>query len=196
MSVASSGKLAERVETSDFTSVQRRIESLGEELQQTDAAALVVTEQISELPGEVQAPDLSSPVISIPVATRKADRFLSPILIDELRDPLGPHASSSGNRCSDKDFLPMSQMDYLELLDWTARQAKPGQRGTTPESLAPIFQRLSMSGETWSHLVNNFGRLFSTVAGQPRTIEGARSRHRHQRFRIPKETRELLATES
>ena len=90
----------------------------------------------------------------------------------------------------------MSQLDYLALLDWTARQAKPSQRGSTPESLAPIFQRLSMSGETWSHLVNHFGRLFSTVAGQPRTIEGVRSRRRHQRFRVPKETRELLTTES
>jgi hypothetical protein len=51
---------------------------------------------------------------------RRADRLLSPILIDELRDPLGPHPSCTADRCSDKGFLPMSQAEYLSLLDWTA----------------------------------------------------------------------------
>ena len=36
-----------------------------------------------------------------------------------------------------------SQGDYLELLDWTARQVAPGKRGTTKPSTPPRFQRLS-----------------------------------------------------
>ncbi len=48
--------------------------------------------------------------------------MLSPLSIDERIDPIGPHASVTGNRCSDKGFLAMSVAEYLELPDWTARQ--------------------------------------------------------------------------
>ncbi|HUG67593.1 MAG TPA: hypothetical protein VMM76_07570 [Pirellulaceae bacterium] len=66
--------------------------------------------------------------------------------------------------------------DYLQLLDWTARQMVSGKRGATPTDAPPIFERLSMSGETWCELVRNFGRLFYNVAGHPHRIEAARSR--------------------
>jgi hypothetical protein len=117
-------------------------------------------------------------------------------LIDELRDPSGPHPNCTAARCSDKGFLPISQRDYLSLLDWTARQPKQGKCGTTPEHLAPIFERLSLSSDALCRLASDFGRMFHVVAGQPRTVEGTRSRRRHARYRVPKATRELLATES
>ena len=91
-----------------------------------------------------------------------ADRFLSPIaliLADDQR--LGPQASSHRFRCSDKGFLPLSQGDYLELLDWTARQVAPGKRGTTPPSTPPLFQRLSgklPTATAWVELVQDFGK--------------------------------------
>ena len=167
--------IAETLEESDFTSAQRRIESL-------------VTEP------EVATVETTPPIASS-VPRPRPNRLLSPVLIDELRDPLGAHASITGDRCSDKGFLAMSEADYLSLLDWTARQPRQGKCGATPEHLAPIFERLSISSATWCHLANDFGRMFHLVAGQPRTVEDARSRRRHARYRIPKATREMLATE-
>ena len=58
----------------------------------------------------------------------------------------------------------------------TARQTVPGKRGATPADAPPIFERLSMSGETWCELARNFGRLFYNVAGHPHRIEATRNR--------------------
>ena len=124
--------LAETLEQSDFTSVQRRIQSL----QQSSDGSLPQIDAVSR------------------------DCFLAPLTIDEQRDSLGACPHRAGHRCSDKGFLAISLGDYLQLLDWTARQTASGKRGTTPAAAPPIFERLSMSEETWYELVQNFGRLF------------------------------------
>ena len=72
-----------------------------------------------------------------------------------------------------------SQGDYLELLDWTARQVAPGKRGMTPPSTPPLFQRLSgklPTATAWVELVQDFGKLFAVIAGHPQTIRATRSR--------------------
>ena len=87
----------------------------------------------------------------------------------------------------------MSTADYLTLLDWTARQTRSGKRGSTPQELAPIFARLGISESAWMGLVQNFGRLFSVVAGEPKHVDEFRSRTREQRYHLRKDARELLA---
>jgi hypothetical protein len=169
--------LAETLEESEFTSVQRRIEAMTVFAETATHEAFAPIDNGSALP-------------------RQTDRLLSPILLDELRDSLGPHPSCTADRCSNKGYLPISQVDYLSLLDWTARQPKQGKCGTTPEHLAPIIERLSLSSEAWCRLASDFGGMFHVIAGQPRTVEGIRSRRRHARYRVPKATRKLLATES
>lgn len=147
--------LAQTLEESAFTSVQRRIQALA------------------------QGP--------------RRDGFLAPIGIDEQHDPLGPHPSSGPYRCSDKGFLALRTADYLELLDWTAREVVPGKRGHTPETVPPILQRLSLDGEVWSAWVRDFGRMFYNAAGKPQTIDGCRSRVGQRRFHVPRATRRVLA---
>jgi len=88
----------------------------------------------------------------------------------------------------------MSKADYLSLLDWTARQTRADSRGSTPMHLAPIFDRLGITGDVWSRLVKDFGRLFSVVAGQPRCIDEHRSKSSSHRYRTRQDTRELLAS--
>ena len=95
-----------------------------------------------------------------------------------------------GSRASDKGFLPMSVANYLELLDWTAREL----RGATLASAAPIFERLGIDAEVWCELTRDFGKLFATVAGKPKVIESTRSRHRHQRYKIRNRAKELLTS--
>ena len=117
-------------------------------------------------------------------------------MIDEQRDSLGACPNRAGHRCSDKGFLAIRLGDYLELLDWTARQTAPGKRGTTPADAPPIFERLSMSAETWCELVQNFGRLFYNVAGHPQKIEATRSRTTNRQFHTTSAARSLFATAS
>ena len=125
-----------------------------------------------------------------------ADRFLSPIALIPADDQrLGSQASSNRFRCSDKGFLSLSQGDYLELLDWTARQVAPGKRGTTPPLTPSLFQRLSgklPTATAWVELVQDFGKLFAVVAGHPQTIRATRSRVSGFPHRMRPRVRELL----
>ncbi|WP_372719567.1 transposase [Novipirellula sp.] len=156
--------MTETLERSDHTSVQRRIES-------------ITINQNNDK--------------DIPIAKLR-DHFLAPVLLDEGAGQIGPCASQSGNRCSDKGFLPMSLEDYLEMLDWTARQIAPGKRGFTPAETPPVLQRLGLDSGTWCELVSDFGRLFCTVAGRPECVEPLRSHHSHRRYHLRRRARELL----
>ena len=91
--------------------------------------------------------------------------------------------------------LNMSDRDYIELLDWTARVVVPGKRGSTPPDAPPVFERLNLgiSPESWCELIKSFGKLFSTVAGKPHIVERYRSSNRKQKFTLKPEARLLLS---
>ncbi len=55
---------------------------------------------------------------------------------------------------------------------------------------------MGISVEIWCRLVNDFGKLFSVVAGQPRRINEHRSKGSSRRYRSRKETRELMRRRS
>ena len=58
--------------------------------------------------------------------------------------------SASPRRASDRGFLPMLLDEYLQLLDWTGRQVRSGQRrGRIPQDLLPILSRLQLNEQTW-----------------------------------------------
>ena len=153
--------LAETLETSDYTSIQRRIESLTQ-----DATS-----------GEPTA-----------------DQFLAPLEIDQRQDALGAAASSSSFRASDKGFLPMSQIEYIQLLDWTARMVVPGKSGATPADAPDVLQRLGLNAQEWVGLVREFGRMFSLAAGLPETLAQQRTRLTQRRFHTRRVFRELFAS--
>jgi hypothetical protein len=174
--------LAETLEASDHTSAQRRIEA------ERAQAGTTSDEQ-----GRIEPiDDRQTAATPSRNASRAPDRFLAPLELDEHGGEPGACANRSGTRCSDKGFLPISVPAYLQLLDWTARQAIPGKRGSTPSDVPPILERLKVSPTTWCELVSNFGRLFSTVAGHPRIVDTTRSRHGHRRFHLTTRVRELL----
>jgi hypothetical protein len=173
--------MAETLEQSDHTSVQRRIEAEREKAgSEKEQRASFSQGDVGTTTGAESAP--------------AHDGFLSPLELDEQHGELGPCGCRSGARCSDKGFLAMSVVEYLELLDWTARQTAPGKRGSTPAGAPPILSRLKLSPTIWCELVSDFGRLFSTVAGHPRTIDHSRSHHR-RRFHLTPRVRELLPVE-
>jgi hypothetical protein len=171
--------IAETLEDSDFTSAQKRIADLR-------AECLVGNDESSEeMAGS--RPNFYS------------GQHLAPVNLQESGGKTGPDVHTDGSRCSDKGFLPMSTAEYLDLLDWTARQVRSGKRGSTPPSFAPLFERLGISADIWCKLVQDFGRLFSVVAGQPQRIDEHRSsrssssKSAPHRYRARREARDLFS---
>ncbi|MCA9135259.1 MAG: hypothetical protein KDB00_00835 [Planctomycetales bacterium] len=164
--------MAETIEMSDYTSAQRRAHALESESQ----------------------PAKRKPVKSAnPRRNGLSDCFLSPVNLCENSASPGPQPSSHGTRCSDKGFLSMGADEYLELLDWSARQLAKGKPGRTPNDLPPILTRLGLPVTVWLELVANFDNLFTTMAGLPESIDQQRGLMTNRRFHVPKATRELLA---
>ena len=186
--------LAETLEASDYTSVQRRIQAAQN---QKRPAAVKPGAGRGSQPATVSQSRVKQPIVSAkpPCGTLPTapDGFLSPLALEERSGELGAVPSPSGLRCSDKGFLPISAGDYLVLLDWTARQSVAGKRGTTPKALQPIFERLSLDPTIWCALVGSFGRLFYNVAGLPPTIDATSSRVTQRHYHVPSAARKLLS---
>jgi len=102
----------------------------------------------------------------------RRDAWLTPLTIDERSSAYqGAMPSKSGKRASDKGFLGMSFELYLKLLDWTGRQIRrDDKKGRIPSDLAPIMERVGLSGELWCDLVKRFGKIFKRVAGKPESL--------------------------
>ncbi len=156
--------MAETLETSEFTSVQRRIQSL------------------------------QQAATSKPSAGTTPDSFLSPLSIDEKNDSIGACGNQTRERCSNKGFLSMSTMDYLELLDASSRMIRPDKTGYTPSDVAPIFERLKLDLHNWRLQIKNFGRLFSNVAGKPKDVYEMRSLISKRRFYLKRLKAEPVQT--
>lgn len=159
--------IAETLEESDYTSVQRRIQAMTSN--ETMNASTV---------------DRSN----------TTDSFMAPLTIDEQNDPIGPCASTAGTRCSKKGFLTICLPDYLELLDATARIVRADKSGSTPPDIAPIFERLNLDVGYWKLLAKDFGRLFSSVAGTPKGIYEMRSLKSKRRFYLKRVKQETALT--
>lgn len=78
------------------------------------------------------------------------------------------------SRCSDKGFLDMSELSYIELLDVTARMPKVDKPGVTPPQLMPVLERLKIDIELWRLMTQQFGRIFSHAAGAPESLVNAK----------------------
>jgi hypothetical protein len=199
--------MAETLEQSDFTSIQRRIQALKQQLEADclDAARIfepsTAAVGLASEPTDVDAKLAEQLAAAAATAQQKQtaaaqarDRSLAPIRLSELRNALQLLPSRAGFRCSDRGFLNMSSADYIELLDWTARCIVPGKRGATPAEAPPIFERLGLglSAGTWCELVANFGKLFKIVAGKPHVVDAHRGVRRPKRFKLSHQARELL----
>ena len=145
--------IAETPEESDFTSVQDRIESVK-----------ILKRVTRKTAGRKRTKRQKQQI-----AETLRDRFLAPVYLNE-RKQTGPQVSKSESRASDKGFLPIKLLDYLQLVEWTGRQIIRGKRGRIPDRCQPILDRLGVSREVWCELVKEFGRLFGRVAGSPDSL--------------------------
>ncbi len=198
--------IAQTIESSDFTSAQKRLSTLSSLMsdrsgQSTDQTVVAQGSKVEHRAVVMSVPEVgrrgnrtrdedSRPEDRL----RSNSRHLAPVELKERGGETGPCMHKAGARCSNKGFLPMSTAEYLTLLDWTARQVRSDKAGATPKQFASLFARLGISAEAWKELVGNFGRLFSVVAGQPATVDCHNSRSGSHRYRTRPAARELLAT--
>ena len=187
--------MAQTIETSDYTSAQQRALELQQSLTVTtpkDKAAVSNDRNADGVKHESISQNMTPPMLASKQTVKSIANSLCPLSLDEPTSELGARVHRAGFRASDKGFLPMSVADYLELLEWTARQMRSEKRDSTPACTKPIFERLGIGTDAWCELTKNFGRLFGTVAGKPNVIDLTRSRHRGQRYHVRSEARRLL----
>ena len=89
---------------------------------------------------------------------------MSPVEIDELKDPIGADPSSSGRRASEKGAVAISLTRYLQLLDWVGRRLRSDKRGAIPSGLAPILNRIGLTGNGLLAQIGQFGSPYDCAA--------------------------------
>ncbi len=198
-------ELARSLESSDYTSIQRRLQSfairssmkriLAEQVSSDHSGTTVTSVLIDESFTQENIPDAANAGAEgqAIVTDILPDAHLSPVHIDERNDPIGPHLSTNASRCSDKGFLPITQENYIELLRWTADQLRHTQDGRPFDDRPQCLVELELEPETWCKLVTQFADLFFVVAGMPESIDNHRSCKTGKRFNMPQQTRELLS---
>lgn len=75
----------------------------------------------------------------------------------------------AGLRLRRQGALPITQDEFLELVDWSGRQVprgKEGQVGVIPAELAPILERLGVRPEKWSEVTSEVDNWFAYVMGR------------------------------
>jgi hypothetical protein len=60
----------------------------------------------------------------------------------------------------------MTLSDYLQLLDWTARVARPDQRHPINRRLPRILTRLNIDADAWQYTMRPAGNLFGRALGR------------------------------
>ena len=94
--------------------------------------------------------------------------WLSPIPLQPKRQVV--RAKQTERRASSKGCLSLGPGEYLQLLDWTARQTRTGKRGATPAELVPVFERLQISAKLWVECVKHFHKWFRSSVGRPKSM--------------------------
>jgi hypothetical protein len=171
--------LAKTLEGSDFTSVQDRIEDLKQAKKEcADTSAQCAENAVESAPCSEQAVPsvaLAEPA-TIPAPARNAFEaavehdaragWLSPITLQPKRQVV--RAKKAERRASNKGVLSLGVGEYLQLLDWTARQVRSDKRGAMPAELVPLVERPQISAELWVECVENFHKWFRSSVGRQR----------------------------
>ena len=99
------------------------------------------------------------------VATPRPDEWLCNLSLDERRAVNSPEALECETRASNHGLLPVTLLEYLELLDASGRIVREG-KGAIPRHLEPIITRLGIQFNRWIEAINDFQSLFGRWVGR------------------------------
>jgi len=168
--------VADTPETSPYTSMYERVAS--EKAEQKEKARAKMRRKRDGRSRSVRSNEGQ-------VGYVRRDDWLTPLTLNERSVAYkGAMPSKTGKRASDKGFLGLSFELYLKLLDWTGRQIRrDDKKGRIPAELAPIMDRIGLSGELWCDVVKRFGKIFKRVAGTPESLAQEAIRRGQSGFR-------------
>ncbi|WP_129645189.1 transposase [Peristeroidobacter agariperforans] len=66
----------------------------------------------------------------------------------------------------DRPSIPMTFLDYLQLLDWSGRERRADKHGAIGQALPPILARLQIDPDAWLCTMRPGGRLFGRAIGR------------------------------
>jgi REP element-mobilizing transposase RayT len=148
--------IAATPEGSDFTSIQERI-------------------RIWQSENMIQTSASHDPSLEIPSGSIKDKKLLSHVAKDipegfpgELRQV---STSSNGWLCpiesgfERRGILPMTEAEYIDLVDKSGRILRMDKRGAIDPNLAPILLRIGANPQAWTDTVSHFGTRFRLAAG-------------------------------
>ncbi len=71
------------------------------------------------------------------------------------------------------DGIPFRLIDYIKLVDWTARQLREG-KASIDSNFPPIIDRLNFNQKSWLEVCTTLERIRSTAIGAPSSLEQAK----------------------
>jgi len=98
----------------------------------------------------------TSPHTSIAARIRQRDKHLLPFV---------------DNVYHDEHAIPISQRDYLQLIDWTGRQLHPEKSGRISTKLPPILVRLNVDSQQWIREMNHYGKWYYRAVGSMHAMD-------------------------
>ena len=147
-------------EESDFTSIQERIRAWQNDRMAPDRSPENPEQTENSYAGNISLPDyridnLNPPAGRASVHHAHSDREPS------AHDWLCPISSQEHRR----GILPMTAVEYFDLVDRSGRLARPHKRGAIDVNLDPILIRIGANPETWPETISRFGYKFHLAAG-------------------------------
>lgn len=104
------------------------------------------------------------------------DGHLMPISVDGDGQDYPPAGDAAGGRARDEGMLEMSLDYYLDLLDERGRVKREG-KGTIPESLPGIFERLKLDRDLLLSLLDSYDTLFPNIVGSEQSMRAFSEAH-------------------
>ena len=113
-------------------------------------------------------------------AADRPDRWLAELTLPPLRkaDEVWAYSYARGS-CLGSGILPVSLENYVQLLTWTARQLRSGQRDTIPADLASVMDHFDVQQDHWLSTVEEIRVILSATrvpagscgrCGEPRLL--------------------------
>ena len=161
--------LAETPEQSDFTSIQERIRAWQQETFTTASAPTEPDQnmQSGSFGHKMTLLNTSNPVLTSVSAARPSldDTSLSACW-------LCPIQSDHGRR----GILPMTTVEYLDLVDKSGRILRSDKPGAMDPDLAPFLLRIGANPDAWLDIISSFGFRFRLAAGLISSLRGLADR--------------------
>lgn len=157
--------LAEGLDDSDWTSIQQRIREV--------ATSLAKRRARGQTGGGGRQKSDRLPT-SVTQALARAQETASAVSDDSSQTWHRPRlASMFDDAGAEDETIPMTTMQYIELLEWTGRQARSDKKGRITGPPTALLSSLRLDADEWLESVKQFGSLGGFVGHPSRLRERA-----------------------